>query len=185
MSIFSRRKTMNAQQQAAAVLFVMIATSNSTKERKELMAQQHSFVAVVNGEKTVVAHGEFFGADHPPFEGVVTTTQGVAARDITGGMLFIPFEVPVAAPVPVAEAPAAVEVPVAAPVPVAEAPAPALLTTRTTRVAFGEQVEFWNSTFTVKVEFEAPSSGAVIEERFKDGSVIVRFVGATRQTWTI
>jgi hypothetical protein len=31
----------------------------------------------------------------------------------------------------------------------------------------------------------APSSGAVIEERFKDGSVTIRFLGAVQKTWTI
>ncbi len=108
-----------------------------------------------------------------PFHEVVFTTSGVAFRNmVTGGMTFIPF----VAPAPVAEV---------AVVPVAEVAAPALLTTRTTRVAFGQTVVVWNATFTDKLEIVAPSSGAVIEERFKDGSVRVQFVGLSRQTWTI
>lgn len=183
---------MNAQKQAA-VLFLAIATSNSKQERTEKLRGQFLFEAVVNGCDRKVAHGEFFGDNHPPFEGVVETKAGVAARDVEGGMLFIPFELAVApapAVAPVAEAPVAVAAPApaapaAAPVAAPVAPAPAILTTRTKRVAFGEKLEFWNGTFTEKLEFEAPSSGAVVEERFNDGSVIVRFVGATRQTWTI
>lgn len=183
---------MNAQQQAIALFINLLAAR--PKRRAELMKGQFMFSAVVNGQERQVAHGEFFAVGHPPFEGVVTTMAGVACRDVEGGMLFIPFApvapAPAVAAVPAPAAPAPVAPPAPAPapaahVPVAPVPAPAVLTTRTSRVSFGELVEVWNADFSAKVEITAPSSGAVIEQLFDDGSMVVTFVGSHRQTWTI
>ena len=163
-------------QKQAAVLFVMIAVSNNKKERAELLRGQFLFEATVNGVARKVTHGEFFMDGHPPIHEVVTTTSGIACRDVEGGMCFIPFEV-VAVPVAPAVAVAA-----AAPAP---APAPTVLATRTMRVSFGQELVFCNASFSEKLEIIAPSSGAVIEEVFADGKVVVTFVGVSRLTWTI
>lgn len=173
---------MNAQKQAAAaILFAAIVTSNSKKERQELLKQQFLFEATVNGVARKVAHGEFFGLNHPPFEGVVETKAGIAARDVEGGMLFIPFEIVAPAP---AVAPAVVEVPVAVEAPAAVV-APKLISTISRRVGFGEIVEIYNSLFQLVEIFETPSSGAMVQQLLSDGSKVIRFTGIIEKTWTI
>ena len=163
---------MNKQQQAIALLINLLCAR--PQRRKELLRNQFSFVAVIRDEEVVAAHGEFFMGGDVPFHEVTKTHTGVAFRNlITGGMAFVPFAVEDVATAPVAD-PAT-----------AAAPAAAVVVTRTMRVSFGEKVEFWNSTFSGKVEFTAPSSGAVIEEVHSDGGIKITFVGTTRQTWTI
>lgn len=177
---------MNAQQKAIALFLQLVVAG--PKRRKELLKEQHSFVAVIRHEERIVSHGEFFMEGHPPLRGVVQTCGGLAIEDVEGGAAFVPLypsasfapAAVLAAPAPVA--PAAVP----APVPVVPVPAPArLLVTRSRRVTFGEEVTCHNGTFTSTLVVIAPSSGAIIEERFSDGQVIVTFVGASRQTWTI
>lgn len=81
---------MNAQQKAIALLLQLLAARPA--RRKELMKQQFSFVAVIRHEDVIVAHGEFFMMETTPFHEVVSTTSGVAFRNVlTGAMTFIPF----------------------------------------------------------------------------------------------
>lgn len=170
---------MNAQQQAIA-LFLQLITAGP-KRRKELLRNQHSFVVVVRGEERIVSHGEFFMEGHPPLLGAVKTHAGLALQDVEGGAAFVPFfpSAPAAAP-----APAPVAVPTPAPV-AAPVAAPVVISTRTTRVSFGENIEIRDVSFQLIETFMTPSSGAVIEEIFSDGKVVVTFVGSRRQTWTI
>ena len=80
----------NKQQAAAALLCQLLAAR--PQRRKELLRNQFSFTAVIRGEETIVAHGEFFLHEDHPFHEVGNTTQGVVFRNlITGGMVFVPF----------------------------------------------------------------------------------------------
>lgn len=80
---------MNKQQQAIALLIQLLAARPA--RRKELLRGQFSFVAVIRHEDVIVAHGELFWDGTPPIHEVVTTTSGVAFRNVEGGMVFIPF----------------------------------------------------------------------------------------------
>lgn len=167
---------MNTQQQAIA-LFLQLITAGP-KRRKELLRNQHSFVAVIRHEERIVSHGEFFMAGHPPLRGVVQTYTGLVVEDVEGGTAFVPFFP--SAPAPVAPAAPAPVAPVAAP-----APAPVVISTRSRRVHFGDLTEIRNASFQLVETFVTPSSGAVIEQLFDDGSMMVRFIGSIEKTWTI
>lgn len=81
---------MNKQQQAIALLVNLLAAR--PQRREELLQQQFSFIATIRHEERTVAHGEFFMMENTPFHEVVSTTSGVAFRNVlTGGMVFIPF----------------------------------------------------------------------------------------------
>lgn len=175
---------MNAQQQAIALFLQLLAARPA--RRKELLKQQFSFIVVSHGEERIVAHGEFFAAGHPPLLGAVKTHAGLALQDVDGGAAFVPFfpSASFAPSAPVAPAAAPVAVPAAAPVAV-PAPAPVVISTRSRRVHFGDLTEIRNASFQLVETFVTPSSGAVIEQLFDDGSMMVRFIGSIEKTWTI
>ena len=173
---------MNTNKQQAAIALLVQLVVAGPKRRAELLKQQFSFVAVTHNQERIVSHGEFFAEGHPPLRGVVQTYAGLAIEDVEGGAAFVPFFpfAPSAPPAPVAAA--APVAPAATPAP---APAPKIVSTLSRRVAFGETIEIRDGLFQLVEIFETPSSGAVVQELFSDGSQTITFVGLVQKTWTI